>query len=126
MNSQAFLRSNAAAESGSFSAAQHCTPSSSAKASSCALAGVSGYDSVVVVDPIEVTVTGVERVVVISMAPLVVVFVATLHAKEGCADGGLGGEATGRAMGAVWGLYWDICCSFCCLTYMTSEWSSVN
>ena len=37
----------------------------------------------------------------ISMASLVVIFVATSYATEGCADGGLGVEATGRAMGAV-------------------------
>jgi hypothetical protein len=100
-NSQAFLQSNTATKSGSFLAAQHYTPSNSAKVSLCDSAGVSGYDSVVVVNLIEVTVTEVEGVAVISMASLVVVFIMTLCVKEGCADGGLREEATGCAMGIV-------------------------
>jgi hypothetical protein len=41
---------------------------------------------------------------VISTAPLVVVFITTLCAKEGCANGGLREEATECAIGVVWGL----------------------
>lgn len=125
-NSRAFLRSNAAAKSGSFSAARRCASSSPAKASSCDSAGVSGYDGVVVIDPFEVSVAGVEGVAVLSAASVAAGFVATSCATEAWADGGLGLEATGRATGAVFGLGWDTCCSFCCLTCATSEWSSVN
>ena len=102
------------------------TSSSSAKVSSCDSAGVSGYDDVIVIDPFEVTVVGVEGVAMNCMASLAVIFIATLCATKGCTDRGLGVEATEHVIGTILGLDWDICCSFCCLTCMMSEWLSVN